>query len=385
MRMASYLAENLAGCSILVLTDLSIIGRFKFPRNVDYVHLPAMNRQPHSHQYAGNLNIALNDALTIRRKILKSAVKTFSPDFFIVERKPFGPQEEMRRTLSFVRKHLPKTKLIWGLLDVVGDPEMIRRDWTQQDFYRMLEHYCDEIWIYGTPEIFDHLTNYQIPATIAGKCYYMSYLRSWRLASARMHKDIVRFQQNKKPYVLITSGSGAEGFTLVDTYLRFLEHAGESLPFHSLIVTGPMMRTHEKLMLKKRAQKLPGVIFHRFSKHVLQYVEHADLVISNGGYNTFCEILSYRKKSIFAPPFVPPYEHLLRAEIFHKLGMITRVIPRDLSAERLGDIVQSSLYRRIELAPSSVRVRIPLDGLDNIVERIEILSGLKPRAWRQAV
>jgi predicted glycosyltransferase len=385
MMMASHLAENLADCSILVLTDLSIIGRFKFPQNVDYVHLPGIINKAKPPQHAGNLNIELDDTLTIRRRITKSAVKTFQPDFVIVEREPFGLQEEMPRILSFVREHLPKTKLIWGFSDVIGDPDMIRRDWNRQGFYRVLEQYCDEIWIYGAQEIFDQISNYQIPAAIAGKYYYTGYLRPPLPASNGVHKDIVRLHHNKKPYVLITAGSGAEGFTLIDNYLRSLECMGDSMPFQSLIVTGPMMRNRDKFLLKERAHKLPGVIFHRFSKHVLQYVKHAHLVVCNGGYNALCEILSYRKKAIFAPAFVAPHEHLLRAEIFQKLGVVKCLHPRELSADRLGEMVQSGLFGGPELAIRPVDVQIPLDGLDKIVERIEILGGLKFRALRQAV
>ncbi len=385
MMMASYLAENLADCSILVLTDLSIIGRFKFPENVDYVHLPGIASKYNSHQYSGNLNIELDETLTIRRKITKSAAKTFQPDFFIVEREPFGLQEEMCRLLSFVREHLPKTKLIWGLSDVIGDPEMIRRDWNREGFYRMLEQYCDEIWIYGAQEIFDQVRNYQIPASVASKYYYTGYLRPPREASPRVHKDIVGLKQNKKPYVLITAGSGAQGVALIDNYLRSLERTGDAGPFQSLIVTGPMMQTRDKLLLKERAHKLPGVIFHGFSKHVLQYVKHAHLVICNGGYNALCEILSYRKKAIFAPPLAPPNEHLLRAEIFQKLGAIQRLHPRELSAERLSEMVQSGLFGGPELTTPPVEVRIPLDGLDKIVARIETLGGRKFRVLRQAV
>jgi predicted glycosyltransferase len=385
MMMASYLAENLADCSILVLTDLSIIGRFKFPQNVDYVHLPGIASQYNSYQYTGNLNIELDETLTIRRKITKSAARTFQPDFFIVERDPFGLQEEMYRLLSFMREHLPKTKLIWGLSDVIGDPDLIRRDWNRNGFYRVLEQYCDEIWIYGAQEIFDQIHNYQIPAAIASKYYYTGYLRPPRMASPRVHKDIVELKQNKKPYVLITAGSGAEGFALIDNYLQSLERTGDSAPFQSLIVTGPMMQTRHKLLLKERAHKLPGVIFHRFSKNVLQYVKHAHLVVSNGGYNALCEILSYRKKAVFAPPLAPPNEHLLRAEIFQKLGVIRRLHPRELSGERLSEMVQSGLFGGPELPAHPVDVPIPLNGLDKIVERIEILGGLKSRALRQAV
>lgn len=385
MMVASHLAENLADCSILVLTDLSIIGRLKFPENVDYVHLPGIANRYNSYQYRGNLNIELDETLTIRRKITKSAVKTFQPDFFIVERDPIGMQEEMPRLLSFVREHLPKTKLIWGLSDIIGDPDMIRRDWNREDFYRALEQYCDEVWIYGAQEIFDQIHNYQMPAAVAKKCYYTGYLRPPRAASSRVHRDIAGLRQNKKPVVLLTTGSGAQGFALIDNYLHSLERNGNAAHVQSVIVTGPMMPSRDKALLKDRADRLPGVILHRFSKNVRQYVKHAHLVVSNGGYNGLCEILSYRKRAVIAPPLAPPNEHLLRAEIFQQLGIVKRLPPRELSAERLNEMVHSSLFGGPELIAAPDDVRIPLDGLDKIVERIAVLGGLKSRALRQAV
>lgn len=385
MTVASHLAEHLTDCSILVLTDLSIIGRFKFPQNVDYVHLPGIANKSNSPGCTGNLNIELEETLTIRRKIIKSAAKTFQPDFFVVERDPFGPHDEMQRILSSMREHLPKTKVIWSLSDVIGDAEMVRRNWNRDDFYRLLEQYCDEIWVYGAQEVFDHISNYQIPASVAKKYYHLGYLRPPHAATTVAHKDIVKLHQNKKPYLLLTAGSGAEGYKLIDNYLRSIERAGEALPYQSLIVTGPMMRTRDKFLLKERAQKLPGVIFHRFSKNVLEYVKHAHLVVSTGGYNTLCEILSYRKKAVLAPVPVPPHEHMLRTEIFQKLGLVKRLEPKELTADHLSKTIEASLFGSHELTAQPADVRIPLEGLDKIVERIEWLSGSRFRALRQAV
>ncbi|MGH7494281.1 MAG: glycosyltransferase family protein [bacterium] len=385
MTIASYLAEHLVDCSILVLTDLSIIGRFKFPQNVDYVHLPGIVGKSNLLQHANRLNLEPGDTLTIRRKIIKGAAKTFQPDFFIVEHEPFRLQDEMHNILSFVRDQLPKARLIWGLSDVLGDPEMICRDWNREGFYRVLEQYCDEVWVYGAQEIFDHVSNYKIPVAVASNYYYTGYLRPPRTTSNGVHKDIARLNHNKKPYVLLMTGSGTEGFTLIDNYLRALERLGEAAQFQSLIVTGPMMQTRDKLLFKERAHKLPGVIFHRFSKNVLQYVKHARMVVCNGGYNALCEILSYRKHAIFAPPLAPPNEHLLRAEIFQNLGVIKRLHPRELSAEHLSEMIQSDLFGSPALAPPPVGVQIPFNGLDKIVERIEVLGGANFRALRQAV
>jgi predicted glycosyltransferase len=375
LAIASHLAENLANCSILVLTDLSIIGRFKFPQNVDYVHLPGIVHNADQRYYAGNLNIELENTYKIRRKITQSAARTFQPDLIVVERDPFGLQNEMQRTLSFIREELPQTKVIWGLPDVIGEPEMVVREWNREGVYEALNRFCDEIWVYGAREIFDLVREYQVPAPVAGKIFYSGYLRSPSVSSRRIHKDIARMDR-RKPFVLITTGSGAEGFTLIDCYLRFLECAGGAVPFQTLIVTGPMMRSREKMRLMERARKLPEVIFHRFSKHILQYVKYADLVVSNGGFNTLCEILSYRKRAIFVPGMIPPHEHLLRARIFGRLGLVRFLSPIELTPDSIGETVTTSVSCNPELAPRIARADIPLDGLEKITERIKLLCGV---------
>ncbi|MDZ7291897.1 MAG: hypothetical protein ONB42_18330 [candidate division KSB1 bacterium] len=382
LRIASYLAENLADCSVLVLTDLSIIGRFKFPQNVDYVHLPGITQNVHPQYRAGTLNLEHENTIRIRRKITQSAAKTFQPNLFVIERDPFGLQSEMQRMLSFVREELPETKVIWGLPDVVGEPESVVSDWKREGVYQSLERFCDEIWVYGTKEIFDQAQEYQIPEPLANRVHYTGYLRSPGAANHRLKKDLGRMNP-KKPFVLITAGSGAEGYALIDTYLRFLERAGDAVAFQSLIVTGPMMRSREKLMLKHRAQKLPEVIFHRFSKNILQYVKYATVVVCTGGYNTLCEILSYRKPAILVPFLTPPREHLLRARIFEKLGLVRLLYPTELAPKRIAEMVSTEVSNGSAslLRP---RINIPLDGLENIAARIESLGGYKASLVRQA-
>lgn len=76
---------------------------------------------------------------------------------------------------------------------------------------------------------------------------------------------------------------------------------------------------------------------------------------------------------------------MCEAEIFQQLGIVRRLPPRELSAERLNEMVHSSLFGGPELTAPLDDVRVPLNGLDKIVERITVLGGLKSRALRQAV
>ena len=71
LNIATSLSRALDNCSILVLTDLSTVGRFRLAERVDYVHLPVIENRPHQ---AGSLNIEHENKLRIRRKIAQSAI-----------------------------------------------------------------------------------------------------------------------------------------------------------------------------------------------------------------------------------------------------------------------------------------------------------------------
>ena len=45
LAMAAYLTERFKDCSVILVTDLPIIGRFRFPSNVDYVRLPGLEER----------------------------------------------------------------------------------------------------------------------------------------------------------------------------------------------------------------------------------------------------------------------------------------------------------------------------------------------------
>src|SRR2546422_3552385 len=147
LAIASKLAESIQDCSILLLTDLPIIGRFKFPQNIDYVRLPGIADKSSEFSRADALNIGLESTLKLRAKIVKSVTKTFRPQLVIVERNPCQLPEEMRRALAFIRQELPETRIVWGLPDVVGEPEAVLRDWSRHGIFDLFERLCDELWI----------------------------------------------------------------------------------------------------------------------------------------------------------------------------------------------------------------------------------------------
>lgn len=87
-----------------------------------------------------------------------------------------------------------------------------------------------------------------------------------------------------------------------------------------------------------------------------------------GGYNTFCEILSFDKPTLMVPRVLPRREQAIRAERAEQGGLL-KVLPidrypdSDLMAKALSDLPSLK-------PPSSANVDRLLDGLDVISARV---------------
>jgi predicted glycosyltransferase len=83
-----------------------------------------------------------------------------------------------------------------------------------------------------------------------------------------------------------------------------------------------------------------------------------------GGYNTFCEVLSFDKRALVIPRTEPRMEQHIRASRAEALGLV-----RMLTAERMRDPARMAAALRglaTQNRPSEVVVPGLLEGLDNI-------------------
>ncbi|MGD8433336.1 MAG: glycosyltransferase, partial [Syntrophobacterales bacterium] len=87
-------------------------------------------------------------------------------------------------------------------------------------------------------------------------------------------------------------------------------------PFRTVMVTGPFMPKKMRTDIFNRSRSL-GVRSYRFYRRMERLIGAADVVVSMGGYNTVCEILSQGKPSLIIPREQPRREQLIRAEILH--------------------------------------------------------------------
>jgi predicted glycosyltransferase len=95
-----------------------------------------------------------------------------------------------------------------------------------------------------------------------------------------------------------------------------------------------------------------------FVSDVASYVAAADAVVSMGGYNSVCELLSAGKTALVVPRITPRREQLIRAEALGRRGLLRWLHPDQLGARRMLAEIEALLA-----ASSADLPRLPLDGL----------------------
>ena len=115
---------------------------------------------------------------------------------------------------------------------------------------------------------------------------------------------------------------------------------------------------------EKRVDMLSRVHAMTFDSNLENLVSSAIGVIGMGGYNTFCEILSFDKPSLIVPRTVPRLEQYIRASRAEELGLVTVLVDdghRD--PQRM-----AAAIRGLPSKPKPSETRIPglLDGLSTI-------------------
>jgi predicted glycosyltransferase len=165
------------------------------------------------------------------------------------------------------------------------------------------------------------------------------------------------------PFILVTAGGGGDGADLIDWVLAAYE-TDPHIPYGAVIVFGPFMSTAERETFKERAAKFRNIRTLTFTNNLGVLMKRAEGVVAMGGYNTFCEILSFDKKAIIVPRTKPRLEQFIRARAARNIGLIEM-----LDADRGRDPhAMATALRQLpqQGLPSDVVVPGLLDGLGNV-------------------
>jgi len=356
--IANAIVEADHSVSVLIISGSPVIGSYEFRSGIDFVRVPGVVKIETGDYDSANLRVGVEHTLKMRTRIIRDTADIYEPDLFIVDKEPLGLRGEVGPTLRMLKER--GTPLVLGLRDVMDDPVALAAEWERKGVVPALRDLYDEIWIYGLPQINKPLTGIDVPPSVRHKMVYTGYLRR----DLPLHTDVPHEMDDiDGPFILVTAGGGGDGANLIDWVLSAYE-TDEHIPYGAMIVFGPFMSAAEREAFKERAAQFPNMRTLTFTNNLGALMKDAAGVVAMGGYNTFCEILSFDKKAIIVPRTRPRLEQFIRARAARNVGLIEMLDAdhgRDphTMATALRQLPQQGL-------PSDIVVPGLLDGLPNV-------------------
>ncbi|MES2667208.1 MAG: glycosyltransferase family protein [Pseudomonadota bacterium] len=372
--IAHALVEEYRGLMVLIISGSQIAGAFDYRARVDFVKIPSVIKLRNGEYSSLSEHIDVADTIKMRRSIIRHTAETFAPDIFIVDKEPMGLRGEIEETLAYLKGQ--GTTLILGLREVMDAPRLLDAEWKRNDVMGKIDRTYDHIWVYGPPDFHDPLTGLDVPQSVRDRMDFVGFLQRRAL-----HENLST-QRPEGDYILVTTGGGGDGADLVEDVMNAYLH-DPTLDQKALIVLGPYMPGDQRAEFLRKGQDIPQVQVIEFDTRMEELIAASRGVVAMGGYNTYCEILSFDKPALIVPRTVPREEQLLRATRAAELGMIDMLLPEQArDPARMAAALRALPHRN---PPSHGTPGLRLEGLPNIARlvgedlrrRVDMPEGLR--------
>lgn len=376
LTICEYLLCTLPNISILVVSGSPALHTLRLPEGLDYIKLPCLGRDTSGQLEAKYLKRMPETLVRLRSHLILTAAVHFQPDMLLVDKKPQGLRNELKETLRHLSRHRPQTRRVLLLRDILDTPATTIRQWQTNNYYRLTQQHYDQLWVVGTPEIFNLPDEYNFPLPLRRKVRFCGYLSR---GCGHTPRTVLRQQLGvhpDEPLVVVTSGGGGDGHHLIQTYMESISQqtvVSQPIP-KTVIISGPEMPAEQQQQLQAQVAAYPNVQFLEFSDDLISYLNAADAVVAMAGYNTTCEILSLRKPAVVVPRTRPVQEQWIRAKRFADKGLLYAIHPQQLTPQQLFQTLNQALTTK-PLAIKSFR----LDGLPRIAQLMHDLMSSNVR------
>jgi predicted glycosyltransferase len=316
----------------LLITGTSLAPAFQAPEGWDWVLLPGVAKSPDGYR-PRDLALPMPELVFLRARLLQAVLAGFRPHLVIVDRHATGIHGELESALRHARSAGP-VRVVLGLREVLDSPDAAFDEWAGVGGPGLVKSLFDAIWVYGDPAVHDPVAEGEIPFSLRKLIRYTGYLAAGRPA-------VSGTSCMPGPYCMTTVGGGSDGHALASVAVAAPVPAG----LGHLVVAGPQMPADELDDLRRQAG--PRVKVVSAVDDLVFHIRHAAAVISMGGYNTVCEIMSTNVPALIVPRSQSRAEQRIRAISLaragylehHDIGALTPAFLAGWLAARLGTTV----------------------------------------------
>jgi predicted glycosyltransferase len=334
--IAQSLTSSPLDASVLMIAGACQISKFTLPAGADCLSLPSLCKNSEGEYGSRKLDVSLHELSSLRARTIRAALETFGPDMVIIDNVPRGAVGELDQSLVSLRG---RTRFVLGLRDVLDGPNQVRREWACVENFKTIRDYYEAIWVYGDRNVYDLVREYEFPDEVARKVRFVGYLdqRARLQSNSSATEELASLKLRRGPLAVCSVGGGQDGVELAEAFAR----ADLPRDFNAVLLTGPFMSAESRQRLESAASGNSRLRVIEFLAEPLHLLARADRLVSMGGYNTACEVLSLGIPWLVVPRTTPRVEQLVRAERLRELGLADFLLPKELSPKAIGDWLSS--------------------------------------------
>ena len=165
--------------------------------------------------------------------------------------------------------------------------------------------------------------------------------------------------------MVATSGGGADGSSVLDQFLHAAQLLRPSIGGRWLAVSGPLMADADHDRLVRLGNRF-GVEVRRVVPELRRELAGADCVVGMAGYNTVCDVLSYRRPAVLVPRPGPSLEQSLRADRLQTWQVAEVIRASALSGPTIAGAIETALSRGKPSTPP-----VSLEGLTRALDILD--------------
>ena len=357
LAICEHLLDTVPDLSVLIVSGSPMLQSFRVQQGIDYIKLPCLKRAESGDLGVRFLDLGVEQIVRLRRELILSTIVSFEPEVVLVDKKPDGLAGEMEPSLRYIKCHLPRTRIMLVLRDILDAPARTISAWTHRGCYNTVQWYYDDVLVLGTRQIFDACSEYCFPKAVRAKVRFCGYVA--RGVPGRSREEMRQYLgvAEGEKLVLVTTGGGEDGFHVLSASTEALRQVSRLLPVRGVIVAGPELASERARQIHTVGRACAGVRVVDFVDDMMSYMNAADTVISMAGYNTICELLTLGRSAIVIPRVKPVEEQRIRAERMAHVPFFRSILPDTLTPELLA----KELFEQLQVSESGINAMSPID------------------------
>jgi predicted glycosyltransferase len=265
----------------------------------------------------------------LRTTLLLNTFEEVKPDIVIIEAFPFGRRQvrfELLPLLQAIEQSRPRPLLMTSLRDILQERNKPGRD---EETIELVKKHFDTILVHGDPNFVKLEDTFPLAHEISARVVYTGLVAPEPPPEPTEQYDVV-----------VSAGGGAVGAQLIKSALEASNIVDDVNSW--CLITGPNMPQADFDAISAQASDKVSVF--RFRKDFPSLLSAAKLSVSQAGYNTVCDILRAKCRSLLIPFAVGgETEQGARAERLAKLQLAHVLQEDQISGPAMADAIRQAL------------------------------------------